>query len=223
MLFGIIRSIFTMSQFYLLIFVLDWQGNGLMLEKVRAMIGMFHDGGQNTKMLRNVAAGSERAGFSGPGSDCGNVELFRGNEAHSALAGFWFDFYAVQQNPRPCLSLSNFTAWKIFEYAVYGELMTSDRVEISDLAVSDAIIGVNIKLFGGDSLKHMLLNKTVALTNSLFVGLSGNEKCPKMPEILYTCAFYMAHCQHLNADTFLDFTQTSITSQVVIPFPQRCF
>ena len=122
------------------------------------MIGMFHDGGQNTKMMRNVAAGSERAGFSGPGSDCGNAELFRANVAHSALAGFWFDFYAVQQNPRPCLSLSNFTAWKIFEYAVYGELMTGDRVEISDLAVSDSIIGVEIKVIGGDSLKHVLLN-----------------------------------------------------------------
>ena len=192
------------------------QGKGLVLEKVRAMIGMFHDGGQNTKMLRNVAAGSERAGFSGPGTDCGNVELFRANEVHSALAGFWFDYYAVLQNQRPCLSVSNFTAWKIFEYAVYGELMTGDRIEISDLAISDVIIGVEIKLFGGDSLKHALLNKTVAISNSLFVGNSGNGNCPKMPQLLYTCSFYMAYCQHLNADTFLNFPQNSNESQVCI-------
>ena len=185
------------------------------MDKLRAMIGMFHDGGQNTKMLRNVAAGSERAGFSGPGTDCGNVELFRANEVHSALAGFWFDFYAVQQNQRPCLSISNFTAWKIFEYAVFGELMAGDRIEISDLAVSDAVIGVNIKLFGGDSLKHVLLNKTVAVTNSLFVGFSGNGNCPKPPQFLYTCAFYMAHCQHLSSDSFLNLPLNSNESQVI--------
>ncbi len=199
------------------------QGTGLAQEKVRAMIGMFHDGGQNTKMLRNVAAGSERAGFSGPGIECGNVELFRGNEVHSALAGFWFDFYAVQQNPKPCLSLSNFTAWKIFEYAVYGELMTGDQIQISDLSISDAIIGVNIKLFGGDSLSHVLLNKTVSVTNSLIVGSSGNGKCPKMPELLYTCAFYMAHCQHLSAGTYLNFPKDSNESQVIILIPWLAF
>jgi hypothetical protein len=178
------------------------------------MIGMFHDGGQNTKMLRNVAAGSERAGFSGPGTDCGNAELFRANEVHSALAGFWFDYYAVLQNQRPCLSLSNFTAWKIFEYAVYGEVMTGDRVEISDLAISDAIIGVEIKLFGGDSLFHVVLNNTVAVTNSLFVGSSSNGNCPKMPQLLYTCAFYMTHCYHLNSNAFLDFPKNPTETQV---------
>ncbi len=178
------------------------------------MIGMFHDGGKDTRILRNVAAGSERAGFSGPGTDCGNREIFRGNEAHSSLAGFWFDFYAVGTNLRSCLSVSNFTAWKIFEYAVYGELVAGNRIEVSELAISDAVIGVELKVLGGDAIQHVLLNKTAVITNSLFVGFSLNGNCPKIPQLLHTCVFYMAYCKHLSIATFINIPQNE--SQVMI-------
>jgi hypothetical protein len=168
------------------------------------MIGMFHDSGEETKVLRNVAAGSERAGFSGPPIDCGNVELFRANEAHSSMAGFWFDYYAIENRSRKsCLSISNFTAWKIFQYAVYGEFKLTLVVEISDIVVSDAVVGLHIKLFGADALAHVLLNQTVTIQNSLIVGSSGNGNCPTRPEKLYTCSHTMAYCDHLNAYAFL--------------------
>jgi hypothetical protein len=181
----------------------DLQGKRLAFDKLRAMIGMFHDGGENSKILRNVAAGSERAGFSGPPIDCGNVDLFRANEAHSSMAGFWFDYYAIQNRARKsCLSISNFTSWKIFQYAVYGEFARSLRVEISDIVVSDAVIGLHIKLFGADALEHALLNQTVGIQDSLFVGFSRNGNCPAMPKLLYTCSHFMAYCDHLSAYAF---------------------
>jgi hypothetical protein len=204
------------------------QGKGLEFDKVRAMIGMFHDGGKDTRILHNVAAGSERAGFSGPGTDCGNREIFRGNEAHSSLAGFWFDFYAVGTNLRSCLSVSNFTAWKIFQYAVYGELMAGNRFELSELSISDAVIGVGLKVLGGDAIKHVPLNKTAVISNSLFVGSSLNGNCPKMPQLLHTCVFHFSHCLHLSIDTFISAPQRSTGSQVIIatqPFvspPRPC-
>jgi hypothetical protein len=179
------------------------QGKRLAFDKLRAMIGMFHDNGQNTKVLRNVAAGSERAGFSGPPVDCGNMDLFRANEAHSSMAGFWFDFYAIQSRVRKsCFSLSNFTAWKIFQYAVYGEFKLTIRVEISDIAVSDAVVGMHIKLFGADALDHVLLNQTVFVQDSLVVGFSRNGNCPAIPKLLYTCSHYLAYCDHLSAYAF---------------------
>jgi hypothetical protein len=167
--------------------------------KVRAMIGMFHDGGENTKVHRNVAAGSERAGFSGPPIDCGNLDLFRGNEAHSSMAGFWFDYYSIQNRAKKsCLSLSNFTSWKIFQYAVYGEFDRALRVVISDIAVSDVVIGLHIKLFGANALNHVLLNQTITIQDSLFVGFSRNGKCPAKPSLLYTCSHWMAYCDDLS-------------------------
>jgi hypothetical protein len=53
------------------------------------MIGMFHDRGQSSQLLKNIAAGSERAAFSGSGFECGDNTSFVGNVAHSSLAGYW--------------------------------------------------------------------------------------------------------------------------------------
>ena len=84
--------------------------------KFTPMIGMFHDNGQSTKLFGNVAAGSERAGFSGPGSTCdlatspvgiSSSTFFDGNTAHSCLFGFVFDFYAVQVRDLPCVAMED--------------------------------------------------------------------------------------------------------------------
>jgi hypothetical protein len=71
-----------------------YQGAEMFELKLSPMMGMYHDQGKGTIIKGNVAAGSERAGFSGPGALCSDHESFLGNEAHSALNGYWFDFYA---------------------------------------------------------------------------------------------------------------------------------
>ena len=43
------------------------QGKGMTSAKTEAMIGMYHDAGLGSVFVDNIAAGSERAGFSGPG------------------------------------------------------------------------------------------------------------------------------------------------------------
>ena len=101
--------------------------------KLDAIVGMFHDGGSGSFFLSNVAAGSERTGFSGPGLSCDSPgrPSFDSNAAHSCLFGFLFDFYAAQRNALPCISLGRFTAWKIWHYGVYGEILAGSQVTLT--------------------------------------------------------------------------------------------
>eukprot|EP00961_Rhodomonas_salina_P088399 1188685-Rhodomonas_salina.3 len=171
------------------------QGKGLDRPKLEAMIGMFHDDGTATILNGNVAAGSERAGFTSPGVQCDDTVSFVGNEAHSCLAGFWFNQYRIRG--RACTALTDFRAWKIYEYAVYGEVPSLTLLKIDGLATADARAGVNILMAGADALSHVRKDQRVLLTNSLIVGHSDNGNCLRKRPSLHTCAFYMAWCDHL--------------------------
>lgn len=156
---------------------------------------MFHDDGTATILNGNVAAGSERAGFTSPGVQCDDTVSFVGNEAHSCLAGFWFNQYRIRG--RACTALTDFRAWKIYEYAVYGEVPSLTLLKIDGLATADARAGVNILMAGADALSHVRKDQRVLLTNSLIVGHSDNGNCLRKRPSLHTCAFYMAWCDHL--------------------------
>jgi len=58
--------------------------------KLDPMIGMFHDEGVNSILHGNVAAGSERAGFSGAGVACGDYTSFVANEVLPSVALYSF-------------------------------------------------------------------------------------------------------------------------------------
>ena len=179
--------------------------------KVRTMIGMFHDNGRNTKIAGNSATGSERSGFSGYGVSCtslANWSLQNGtvpNEAMSSLAGYWVDGTFTQQNAIGCVGISNFNFWKIYLYAVYGEIGYSAFVRITEISVADAKVGVHIILFGAPALDHVLIDKAVYISKSLFVGASNNNNngCVEKSPSLYTCAFSWAWCGHLNSQVHM--------------------
>jgi hypothetical protein len=167
--------------------------------KVKTMIGMFHDNGQNTKFAGNAASGSERSGYSGYGISC-NSNGTLPNEAISCITGFWFDGTYIQKNRIDCVRLSNFKFWKIYEYAVYGEIGHSAVVRMTDISVADARVGVHIILVGDSALEHALVDKAVYISNSLFVGASNNNNgCVEKSPSLYTCLFSWAWCGHLNS------------------------
>lgn len=167
------------------------------------MIGMFHDGGTSSYFVSNVAAGSERSGFSGPGFACDAAsasaaqnspsKMFSGNTAHSSLVGFLFDFYAVQKNAVPCIAIAKFTAWKIWLYGVYGELLSGAEVVLSETSVSDARVGVRISLGGTNRI-----SRRISMQRMLLVGRSSNSNCRRKSPSLWTCAHYMAYCSHLD-------------------------
>ena len=168
--------------------------------KVRTMVGMFHDNGQNTKLAGNAASGSERSGYSGYGISCQSIGTALPNEAMSCLTGYWFDGTFIMQNKVECVRLSNFMFWKIYLYAVYGEIGYASAVRITNISVADAKVGVHIILFGASSVDHVLVDKAVHISNSLFVGASSNNNgCVEKTPSLYTCLFSWAWCGHLNS------------------------
>ncbi len=179
--------------------------------KLRAMIGMFHDEGNKTRLWNNVAAGSERAGFSGAGQDCADSWLFQGNEALSCLAGYWFDAAGIgkqRELGRTCNILPGFKTWKIFEYSVYGEVPYMPRFEITGLRSADARVGMLVIMGGAGALSHTLADQRVFLTDSLMVGHSDNGNCEDKSPGLYTCDFFMAYCDHLGPNVRASFPAT---------------
>lgn len=176
------------------------QGKGMTAAKLEAMIGMYHDAGSHSILVDNVAAGSERAGFSGSGVSCGDAVSFAGNEAHSSLFGYMFDHYHLHtRHPEGCSALTDFRAWKIHEYGIYGEPKRMERIEVKGARIADAAVGTYIVMVGVDALKHEFMNQLVRITDSLYIGRSDNEGCPssKPALSLWTCKFFMAWCNHI--------------------------
>ena len=129
---------------------------------------MFHDAGDNNMFRRNIAAGSERAGFSGSGVECGDMTSFVGNIAHSSLVGYWFDYYRTPRRAGGCVQLTDLTAWKIWEYGVYGEVFVP-FVQITGASLADCVVGVSLHLSGAPSKSHRILDSKASITNSLIV------------------------------------------------------
>jgi len=176
-----------------------YQGKGMSKAKRDSMPAMFANFGQGTRMVRNRAAGSERAGFGGPGVACGVRGMWEDNEAHSSLNGYWFDFYVTSG---PCRELHGFTAWRMWEYGVYGELHRSNRISVSRFKGADNKVGVFILMGGASSLGHVRKEMDVNVTDALIVGSSAGNgaSCTSgswdKPG-LHTCKFFMAWCGHL--------------------------
>ncbi len=147
-------------------------------------------------MMNNVATGSERAGFSGLGIPC-KINVMQGNEAHSCLFGFLFDFYALETHKQDCVKLSGFSAWKIYLYGIYGEIMSTTRVDIIGVSISDCKAGIQVFMNGADSSAHVLQDKFVNISNGLIVGISKNNLNPDKRPTLHTCIFPMTWCDHL--------------------------
>ena len=92
-----------------------------------------------THWKNNVAAGSERAGFSGIGVSCDGSPSgsFIGNEAVAALTGYQFDSYHTHRPyllpikkvlscpfERTCVQLSDFKTWKIRSYGKFSVIFS---------------------------------------------------------------------------------------------------
>ena len=166
-------------------------------EKLKPMIGMFHDSAQDTTLIGNIAAGSERSGISGPGTSC-SANWSSPNEALSCLTGFWFDGYTIANKTYDCTSASNYVFWKIFLYAIYGEVPAARIVQVNNISVADAKVGVHIIMIGSSAVDHSRADKIVIISNALFVGVSNNNNgCIEKSPSLYTCQFSWAWCGHL--------------------------
>jgi hypothetical protein len=101
----------------------------------------------------------------------------------------------VEKNAAPCLSLSRFTAWKLWHYGVYGELMAGSELTLREIYVADARVGVRVALGGQGRF-----SRRISLKESLLVGRSDNSNCLRKAPSLWTCAHKMVYCSHLNSE-----------------------
>lgn len=164
-------------------------------EKLTAMIGMFHDTGSRSLFVDNVASGSERAGFSGSAVSCQDDSSFVGNEAHACLMGYMMNHYAPQH--RPCCAITDFRAWKIHLYGIYGEVKGLKEVRVKNARISDASVGTYLIMIGADAVSHQRMEQKVKISNSLYVGRSDNAGCSVKSQTLFTCKDYRSYCNHL--------------------------
>ena len=170
------------------------QGKGMFEAKLNAMVGMFHDRGTLSVFEGNVAAGSERAGFSGPGVACSDFTSFVGNEAHSCLAGYWLDFFNSNKYGG-CTAIHGVHAWKMHLYGIYGESQKLETLEIRGARIADAAAGTYVVMSGVDALAHQRMEQIVRITDALYVGRSNNQSCQIPAPGLFTCQFYMVRAR----------------------------
>ena len=170
------------------------QGKGMFEAKLNAMIGMFHDRGKLSVFEGNVAAGSERAGFSGPGVACSDFTSFVGNEAHSCLAGYWLDFFNSNKYDG-CTAVHGVHAWKIHLYGIYAEPQKLETLEIRGARIADAAAGTYVVMGGVNALAHQRMEQIVRITDALYVGRSNNQDCQIPAPGLFTCQFYMVRAR----------------------------
>ena len=125
-----------------------------------------------THWRNNVAAGSERSGFSGIGVACDDspTGIFDGNEAFAALSGYWIDVNNAHRPfmlpshrrrrkayengeketgfERSCVAIYDFTAWKIRSYGVNFYVQKAHTVVIEGISLADVSVGVSISMMG---------------------------------------------------------------------------
>ena len=186
-----------------------------------AMMGMFHQSYGKNIFRYNVAAGSERSGFTLGGTACSRdgMNMFVGNEAFSALAGYWM----VTVTDGSCSAINDFQGWKLYHYGIFADVGGVKNIMVINSRFADVQVGIGMYIRGTDNpltaweerKKFSQQNEkasTVAALNrgahpspkkvfiegSLFVARSQNDQTRKGRPGLHTCSAPMcAWCGHV--------------------------
>ncbi|KAJ3088845.1 Fibrocystin-L [Quaeritorhiza haematococci] len=141
-------------------------------------IGTFEHTGVDSTILNNVAAGSQSMGFIVMGSRCrndGQPHKVAYNRAHSNIYGAHVTGISVFHTD--CTSFSHFDTWKNWNIGVFFHGITSAR--FSQIFVADSRSGFLGICTGPEPQFHYASDKYIQISDSVFVGSSGNEKCLK--------------------------------------------
>ncbi|OCT77100.1 fibrocystin-L [Xenopus laevis] len=131
--------------------------------------------GTDIVLQNNVVAGFERVGYHINGEPCtdGNDTSVQwlNNEAHGGLYGV----YMNKDGLPGCSLIRRFKVWRCWDYGFYSQ--TPASVKISESVFVDNGMGIFNIIYTPAATSHELSNKTVAVSNSLFVGSSPNFNC----------------------------------------------
>ncbi|XP_071488092.1 fibrocystin-L-like [Diadema antillarum] len=125
----------------------------------------------NPVLINNTVAGSERVAFNIKGESCSDPNVWANNVAHSSYHGV----HILKTGMSPCTRVSDFTAYRNFDYGVY--LLTPSIVEMRSLTLIDNTGSVFVSGFSPASLSHVRSDKYVLLEDSLVIGYSQGFDC----------------------------------------------
>ncbi|XP_035665204.1 fibrocystin-L-like [Branchiostoma floridae] len=126
----------------------------------------------NVILKGNHIAGAERVGIHMDGEPCTDDSWgWSDNVIHTAIHGIHIYMDGVGE----CSRVRNFVIWKCFSYGVYFQSKDSAVLESNTLV--DNGIGSFLSIIGPESLSHVMVDKTVTVRNSLYVGRSSAFDC----------------------------------------------
>lgn len=172
--------------------------------KTKYQEGMFKDMGRNNIVKDNVVAGSERSGFMSVGQNCDNVDdtYYSNNEAHTAMAGFFFSFYGRVPYQRGCVRIASYKLWSMYQFGIFGEIAEIHRAEIVNVQIAECKVHILINHAGMPKTPNVFRGEIgTVVQNSLLVGKS------TMPELRCQwgrgrpkgnmCRYLRAYCTEL--------------------------
>ena len=131
----------------------------------------------------NFIAGAERSGIFFRGDICPGESLGPGlnhsikyNTIHGALGGVvhWPKYTFTHIT---CVSFSHYTIFKSTNYAIYYQ--NPHRLILDSNILIDNQVSIFAMVLGPSGLEHLTSNKTVEVTNTLFVGRSASFDCTR--------------------------------------------
>uniref|UniRef100_A0A8C0G053 PKHD1 ciliary IPT domain containing fibrocystin/polyductin n=1 Tax=Chelonoidis abingdonii TaxID=106734 RepID=A0A8C0G053_CHEAB len=126
-------------------------------------------------LLGNVMAGSERIAFHIRGQECFLTgEYFAENVAHSSLHGVHLYRGDGFQN---CTKITGFLSYKNYDYGVMFQLESS--VVMDNMMLVDNAVGVLPVVYSPSAKQHRLGKKYIELRNSVIIATSSTFDCIK--------------------------------------------
>ncbi|GIL53442.1 hypothetical protein Vafri_9024 [Volvox africanus] len=122
----------------------------------------------------NIAAGSERCGFTFYGPPCGDYTngAFLNNTAHSSLVGLWYRA-SSESSDAGCTQLTNFTTYMNWDFGIISTRGISTNVILKNVNILDTKhAGIHLMRAG-----EMLEKGWMRWEGGLLAGQSSNDVC----------------------------------------------
>ena len=126
----------------------------------------------------NSMSGCERGGLVATGRICSSEHTWEGNVIHSSHEGIHVNTYkpAIEIiGDKECVSFDNFLIYKIYDYGAY--LLTHETVHMENNTFVDCGVGVHPFLIRPKAETHMVEEKHLAISSTVFVGRSEAFNC----------------------------------------------
>jgi len=143
-------------------------------------------------LKNNYASGSQRVGYWVPGEDCTSTDT---NYENNVAAGNLMGVAVMIHDPIPysCARYAGFTVFKNRDYGIYYNNMPS--LEVKDNIFADNTAALFPMVVEPNPLSHECSDKTITLSDSIFIGFSSGSNCAGETAATGTYINLSGHCR----------------------------